>query len=157
MHLGGEAGLASLLMAPVVLGAEGDHDGRLRSDEGPSSLLGLYQPAQPQLLEGPTDRGAADAMRLSQLVFRREPVVWSGRYDVRGRTPAVAEQGVQSGATGGGSWSAPEAVVSPPVAVTRAAEVRDGRTVSRTPCHGRRVRIEGDASGSCVAVRCPYC
>lgn len=41
--------------------------------------------------------------------------------------------------------------------VTRAAEVGHGRTVSRSPCHQRRVGIEGDASGSRVAVRCPYC
>lgn len=32
-----------------------------------------------------------------------------------------------------------------------------GCAVSRTPCHDRRVRIEGDLAGRNVTVRCPTC
>lgn len=37
------------------------------------------------------------------------------------------------------------------------AVVGQGQTSSWTPCHERRVRIEGDVSGRNVVVRCPFC
>lgn len=40
---------------------------------------------------------------------------------------------------------------------TMPASVGQGQTSSWTPCHERRVRIEGDVSGRNVVVRCPLC
>lgn len=40
---------------------------------------------------------------------------------------------------------------------TMPASVGQGQTSSWTPCHERRVRIEGDVSGRNVVVRCPRC
>lgn len=45
----------------------------------------------------------------------------------------------------------------PRVEVSQPAAIERGQTMSRSPCHGRRVRIDGDVSGSSVVVRCPFC
>jgi len=43
------------------------------------------------------------------------------------------------------------------VEITQPAVVEGGQTVSRTPCHERRVRIARDVTGRSVVVRCPFC
>lgn len=45
----------------------------------------------------------------------------------------------------------------PRIGATRLATVQNGQTLSRTPCHERRVRIDGDVTGQNVVVRCPFC
>lgn len=77
---------------------------------------------------------------------------WNG---IRGRGTVGSERGMLTDPDPSREPGAP-----PRVAIeesTRPAAVHGGQTLSWTPCHGRRVRIAGDVTGSNVVVRCPYC
>jgi len=52
---------------------------------------------------------------------------------------------------------APSLPILPRVEVTQPATVEHGHTLSRAPCHGRRVRLDGNLTGRSVVVRCPFC
>lgn len=74
--------------------------------------------------------------------------MWGRRDGIRGRGPEEP-QGQQPLTTNAVAPARHEATM--PAALER------GQTSSWTPCHHRRVRIEGDVSGSNVVVRCPLC
>lgn len=85
-------------------------------------------------------------------------MVWGIRDGARGRdardrseaeTPAVASAEDADLPSGKPATSGTETV--------KPAVITAGQTVSRTPCHDRRVRIEGDITGQSVVVRCPFC
>lgn len=75
--------------------------------------------------------------------------MWGRRDGIRGRDPReTLPEATPTMASG---------LMSTEDETTMPASVGRGQTSSWSPCHQRRVRIEGDVSGRNVVVRCPLC